>query len=623
MNATPTPAIVSQQAAQRLPRVLLVGLCVVYVLAGFLGRTPWKSADMTAFGYMAEMALAPWGPAWWQPRLLGLVPEVDALLPYWLGAAAIQWLGPWLGDPLAARVPFMLLLAACLVATWWAVYHLARNPTALPLAFAFGGEADPKSYARALADGGLLALLACLGLAQLAHEATPALVQITCAAAWLYAAAAMPWKRVRAMNIAAMALMGLALSGAPSIASGLAAAGALMAVLTWRGLQAAAQAAQKGLLEAQAMRTPEQIAGVSDSAFAPDSWGAGAEHSRLATRARLARLDCLFWLGCVIALLVMCTWLDLWRWRIELPPEGGREWRGFMRLLVWFSWPVWPLAAFALWNWRRHWRPLPRARHLVLPVALAGLAHLSALTTNGADRSLLVGLPGMAALAAFSLPTLKRSLAALIDWFTLLFFSGCALIIWIIWMAMVSGFPAKPAANVARLAPGFMPSFEWHLLLPALVISGAWIALVAWRTGRHRTALWKTLVLPATGAVLCWTLLMTLWLPLLDYARSFAPQIQRIRAQTGPNVTCLEAHGLSRAQIAALRHHGAYDVLVAQAPARCPWLIVSDSAQASLGPAVDPNEWLLRGVFRRPTDKNDDLLLYTRAPTRSNPAGVP
>ncbi|MFZ9180222.1 MAG: hypothetical protein ACO21V_13530, partial [Limnohabitans sp.] len=50
--------------------------------------------------------------------------------------------------------------------------------------------------------------------------------------------------------------------------------------------------------------------------------------------------------------------------------------------------------------------------------------------------------------------------------------------------------------------------------------------LVHWRAGRHRAALWKSLVLPAGGAALCWLLLMTLWLPALDYARSYVTQNQ-------------------------------------------------------------------------------------------------
>ena len=34
----------------------------------------------------------------------------------------------------------------------------------------------------------------------------------------------------------------------------------------------------------------------------------------------------------------------------------------------------------------------------------------------------------------------------------------------------------------------------------------AWLWLVRWRTGRHRHALWKSLVLPAGGVALCWLL---------------------------------------------------------------------------------------------------------------------
>jgi hypothetical protein len=75
----------------------------------------------------------------------------------------------------AARIPFGVMLTLTMLATWYGTYYLARNPKAQPVAFAFGGEASPTDYARAMADGGLLAFIACLGLAQLSHETTPAL----------------------------------------------------------------------------------------------------------------------------------------------------------------------------------------------------------------------------------------------------------------------------------------------------------------------------------------------------------------------------------------------------------------------------------------------------------------
>ena len=52
----PTPAIVAQDAVRRLPRVALLLFCLAYVVPGFVGREPWKNADITAFGYMFELA---------------------------------------------------------------------------------------------------------------------------------------------------------------------------------------------------------------------------------------------------------------------------------------------------------------------------------------------------------------------------------------------------------------------------------------------------------------------------------------------------------------------------------------------------------------------------------------
>ncbi|HEY8360575.1 MAG TPA: hypothetical protein VIL30_24230, partial [Ramlibacter sp.] len=164
----PTPAIVAQSAVRRLPRTALLLLCAAYVLSGFVAREPWKNADITAFGYMLELAQG--RTSWLAPMLVGHPPEFDALLPYWLGAWAMQAAPAWLAPDLAARIPFMGLLVLTLTATWYGVYYLARTPHAQPVPFAFGGEAHLADYARALADAGLLALIACFGLAQLSHE---------------------------------------------------------------------------------------------------------------------------------------------------------------------------------------------------------------------------------------------------------------------------------------------------------------------------------------------------------------------------------------------------------------------------------------------------------------------
>ena len=72
----PSPAIVPQSAVRRLPRWALLLLCLAYILPGFLGRDPWRGADMTALGYMLELAQ---GHTPWLSPLLGDLPPETGL----------------------------------------------------------------------------------------------------------------------------------------------------------------------------------------------------------------------------------------------------------------------------------------------------------------------------------------------------------------------------------------------------------------------------------------------------------------------------------------------------------------------------------------------------------------
>ena len=516
--------------------------------------------------------------SWLAPQLLGELNNSDALVPYWLGALAIQAL-PFLDSAFAARIPFILLLALSLLATWFATYYLSRSPQAQPVAFAFGGEASPTDYARAIADAGVLALIASLGLAQLSHETTPALAQLGFAALVFYAMAASPYRRATKVFGPALGLLvgmsGLALSGAPTVAVLLGIGGA---VVEWTHMRWG----------------DTNLTGGSNNAARRQSW------------------QWLLLIAGVTTGLALLAWaLDLWRWRINLPGSGEQsawtDWRKLGRLLLWFTWPAWPLALWTLWRWRRQLA----SRHVALPLWFVAVAVMATLTTPAADRSLLLGLPPMAALAAFALPTLKRSVASLIDWFTLLFFTGCSIIIWVVWIAMQTGVPRQPAANVARLAPGFEPSFAWFAFLMAISATLAWGWLVKWRTGAHRTALWKSLVLPAGGATLCWLLLMTLWLPLLDYARSYAPMSRQIARQIG-KTGCAEIFGISSAQAAALQYHGKLKLRQAAPDTGCEFLIVDADSQSKLGNVVNLPDWAFWATLSRPADRNENVLLYKR-----------
>ena len=476
----PSPAIVTQEAVRRFPRWALIALCTAYALTGFVGREPWRSEDIASFALLFDL----------------------------LGTSEAAWL--------FVRSVAVVLLGLICITTWYATYYLARRDAAQPVPFAFGGEAKPTDYARAIADGALLALIACLGLAQLGHETTTTLLQTSLMALAFFGLATYRYHPIKA-----------------ALALGISSAGLLLTLRGWM--------------------------------FDPSQW---------------LRFD---------------------------------AWRNSAHMLIWFAWPAWALAALAVIKWRRHWFSRCPAPHIAIPLGIV-LVHMAVLPiAMQQDRWFLGALPALAALAAFALPTLRRAMKSLIDLFTLLFFSGCAFVIWVVWIAMQTGVPPQPAANVARLLPAFVPSFSAPVLLLALAATVAWGFLVYWRLGNHRPAIWMSMVLPAGGAALCWALLMSLWLPLLDHARSYKPLMTLVQKHiSAPSDQCVSVHGLRPAQHAALRYYTGRPLVQANREAACEWLVVDVDSIPSLPEYVTALHWQLLATIRRPSDKNEDWLIYHR-----------
>lgn len=495
----PRPALVTERAAKPLPRWILWLFCAAYVLPGLLGRSPWKNGDLVAFGYM-DALMQGWSP-WGSPVLAGM-PAQGGVFPYWLGAWSMQWLGPWIGHPLAARLPFALLLWGVLAFTWRATYHLARRSAAQPLPFAFGGEASPLAYGRSLADASVLALMACLGLVQLGHETTPELVQ-------LFAVTALIYGHARAVT-------------------------EVERTHQWQ--------ARLALLAA-----PVLLAGSGAPLLAPmASLGAWAWLHRRTEPTRALRAFAVAGGLASLAVGMLLHW-----------PSRPMAWPdGLMPLLkqwVWFCWPVWPLALWTLWQWRRH----ILEPHVMVPACSALAAWVTSLLLGGSDRALMLALPALAILAAFALPTIRRGWASAMDWFSVLFLSTCAISIWVIYLAMQTGWPRQPAQNVQKLFPGFQAEFGPIALGVALSATAVWVALIVWRVSRHREVLWRSLVIGASGISLCWLLMTTLWLPLMNHARSFDTLVQPLTAAM-PQARSLRLLGKDLTLVSALQGQGGW-----------------------------------------------------------------
>lgn len=566
VSPPPSPAIVSQAAVVRLPRWGLWLLCLAYVLPGFIGRDPWKTADVRSFAAMQEIAAG--RTSAWLPTLAGEPMGDFAPLPHWLGAWAIQLLPT--SAELAYRIPSMLALALTLGFAWHAFFRFALLPGAQPVAFAFGGQAKPVDYARALADSGLLALMACLGLAQIAHEASPAVFWMLSFAGLMHAMALQagtttakrPWRLWGPQWLSSLAM--LALSGQP-----------VLATLT-------------------AVTAPVLMMGTCCTQ--------GDTHTTNIWKS-------LPWSTWVVGVLLTatCTWISPTLGELDAPGSSDAQgWLAYLKQLAWFAWPAWPLGAWALWRWRRHWR----TPHVLLPTGLLLLVLLGSMSQDGSDQVLMSALPPLAGLAAFALPTLKRSFGAWVDWFSLLFFSFCSLAVWIVWISLMTGVPAQPALNVARLAPGFAPEFHGGAFVMALAATLAWAVVVHWRTSRHRQALWKSVVIPATGSVLCWLLLMTLWLPLLDHARSYGGVARRLAASISPT-GCATGWALQSAQIAGLVHQGHIRLMRGSPESTaCEHLVTTPDRLND--PRLTHAGWVLVTRANRLTDNKEGLVLLIR-----------
>lgn len=569
-----SPARVSVAAATQLPRWALFTLLVAYIAAGLFGRDPWLPEDAAGFGIIVTMAHGSVAD-WWLPNIAGEWLAEEGPLPFWVGAVFVRLLGPLLGDAQAARLSSALWFALGTTALWYASYRLARRTEAQPVTFAFGGEAAPRDYGRMLADIAVLLLLGTIGIVLRMHETTAETAAIALVGSALFGLVLALDAPVRGAVIAGVSIGALGLSRGPWPAAWL-----LLAALTvvWLVLKDARGRPAAALLAASlgvvlvwplgALTTPE--------ALRSDYFG---QWRHLAGESLgLARLTDLAWIG---------------------------------RNVAWYTWPLWPLAAWTAYAWRHALR-LP---HIAVP-GLALLALVGALLSQRpvADSALMLLVPPLVLLAAFGATSLRRSLDNLIDWFAIATFSLFALAAWIYFVALTTGTPPKMSASVMRLVPGFEPRVHPLAMGIALVATGGWVGLVTWRIRRRPPMLWRGPVLAATGLVMLWLLAVTLYLPAVNYNRSYAPIAAEVRAQVdriAPGA-CIEPFRLFASHKAVLGYHGGLRFAPPGSGSDCELLLQRDSRRTQLDDAAPTGDWTPVWEGRWLARPDEVLRLYRR-----------
>ncbi|MBT8614025.1 hypothetical protein G6652_01500 [Polynucleobacter paneuropaeus] len=564
-------------ATRSIPRIIIFALTLVYGFAGLFFRDPWKNEDAIGFGGMWTLFRGNTFD-WIVPHLAGRELSLGAPFPYWLGGTLIRLFGPWVGAANAARLYSAICFFATAVAIWYATYLLGRRPEVQPMAFAVGGQPDRKSYGMTLADGALLIFLACIGLAQNAHETTPMMAQLMGIGFILYGTVRgldKPWQ------------------------------GGL-----WTGLGLMIMILSSNLTLSLIMVSSTIIAVL-------------ASNAKLRLRWTLT--------STVLGLIGFAIWPALW-YGFNLSPElrhvAEVGWRnmpvmrssisldsiGFLGVNFWaYAWPVWPLAAISLAHWGTNksagaWR----APHLAIPLSLfIGSLIYVLFRVEANEHDLMILIPSLAIIGAFSLPILKRNLISFIDWFAMLSFTVIAIAVWMIWFAKVTGYPESTAANLARLLPGFKAQLNWLAFFIALAITGVWLAIVRWRTSRAPKEIWRCLIISASGTTLMWVLLMTLWLPTINYAKTYRYVAARLSQVISTNTGCVNTSSLGLSQLASFDYFTKLDL---RDDPNCPWMLTHSQSEAQAFGSLNDKKLVLIWEDRRAADRDERLRLYEVSP---------
>lgn len=631
------PFLVTEPEAGRLPRLALIALILLYVLPGFVGRDPWRTGDAIGFG-IAHAMVSGGARQWLLPEVAGSPVTDAAPLAYWFAAGFARLLDTLSFGAINASAGIRAAAATWLIAGLLllrsATEGLARRAEAQPLD-PFGVGASPLTYGRAIGDAALLIALATFGLVARVHETTADAAMLTVTAAFAFGL-------MRSCNnarsgglIVGASIAAAALVRSPAVALAFSLA-FLIALISVRALRLNVRTlVPSTLLSALILALPWPLALMLDST--PQSQ------------------------------LQLMGWLAL--------PTGtasaNAQWTWAARTLPWFFWPSWPLAARTLWYSRHRWADAP----VGIPLALLGALLIGsvgfALLNGYASEATLIPLAvPLAMLAAIGLPTLARSLTRLIDWFTVAVFSIFGLGVWGWWLAGLSGWPAKPAAQALRFAAGFpgfgavsppIPGLPGPVV-PAMfgpafgstfglavyaggIASLGWLALVRWRISRQPPMLWRPVVLAGAGMTLAWFLLMSLWMPIFNWRNTYRDVSRELRSaidqQTmaadsqgvsplavpvgpvppvpNPARPCIRQQGMDLAQRASLAwfanlkftDSAPQDSALQDAPApACEWLLLVDR-RAQVQPEPDPS-WALVWEGRRRADRNERFRLYRR-----------
>lgn len=551
---------------QRLPLALplrgyaLAGLCAIYLLAGLIGHDPWKNDDAIHFGVVYGFLNS---HDWLVPRLAGEVFLETPPLYYWIAGICAHLFGWLLPLHDAVRLASGLFGAIFLGLLGFASHTLTELDAA---------SVNSRQPAESRETGGVAILIAigCLGLMVPIHDTQPAIALLAASAA-TYAGLAKVFERPLAGGLTAGVGLGLGF-----LASGLIAICLLAPVMVLLPLGR--------------------------------HWRHAASLRGIAVAALTALAICAIW-----PLLLFRESPELFRqwWALA---TGAIRYQGdwintladHAELLAWFAWPALPLALWALWLNRRS------LTHPATMLPLAGTAVALGCSLLILGPRPLLALPVLVPLillATSGANRLRRGANNAFDWFGMMTFTLIAGLIWLGGIAMTTGIPAQIAHNFSKLEPGFVARFSLPMYTAAGILSFAWF----WLIFASPRSQWRSTIHWAAGTTLIWVLLTTLWMPWIDYGKSYrsvAASLKQAIVQARGSGQCIAGRRLGGAQRVSLQYFEGIVTLQHEnrAARDCPLLLDQGSERGDHAPSGWRKVW----EGHRPGDRSERLRLYRR-----------
>jgi 4-amino-4-deoxy-L-arabinose transferase-like glycosyltransferase len=279
----------------------------------------------------------------------------------------------------------------------------------------------------------------------------------------------------------------------------------------------------------------------------------------------------------------------------------------YLNMLLWYAWPALPLAAWALWSKRR----VLGTKQLALPALsfFCVLLTLGLLIPNRSAPALLL-LPPLVLLAVPGVASLRRGAANAFDWFAMVIFTFLAAVAWIVWSALAFGWPEGLARQAVRLEPGFVGHFSLLASAFALLVTLVWLWLIVTSPRSPMRGLMHWMA----GLTLFWILIAVLWMPWIDYGKTYRPLSASLAKALPAKVECIANANLPDALLAVLDYFDGIRTvpLNSDASKRCNLLLLAGEARDDA--SISAAGWRKIWVDRRPGDRHesDKFHLYRR-----------